>query len=176
MVNGDRRQREDNSIARSLNRPIPMIALVQRVKRASVNVGGEEVGRIGAGVLVVLGVHRDDAPADAHWLADKVAALRIFDDDQGRMNVSLPDVEGEAMVVSQFTLYGDTSRGNRPSYTGAAPPTTAEPIYEHFVHRMETVLGRPIATGRFRAMMEVSLVNDGPMTLWLEREPSGTGG
>jgi D-tyrosyl-tRNA(Tyr) deacylase len=150
-----------------------MVALVQRVREASVSVDGEVVGAIGAGVLVLLGVHRADSPAEADWLSDKVAALRIFDDPEGRMNLSLRDTAGAALVVSQFTLYGDTSRGNRPSYSDAAPPELAEPLYGHFVRRLEAALGRPVATGRFRAMMDVALVNDGPVTLWIERPPSG---
>jgi D-tyrosyl-tRNA(Tyr) deacylase len=153
-----------------------MIALLQRVREASVRVEGEVVGSIGAGALVLLGVHRADSAAEADWLADKVAALRVFDDDDGRMNRSLVDAGGEALVVSQFTLYGDARRGNRPSYSDAAPPEIAEPLYEHFVRRLEVDLGRPVATGRFGAAMEVALVNDGPVTLWLQRRPDGKGG
>jgi D-tyrosyl-tRNA(Tyr) deacylase len=150
-----------------------MLLLFQRVRSASVTVDGEVVGAIGAGALMLLGVHREDSPADAEWLADKAAALRVFADAAGRMNLSLADTGGDALVVSQFTLYGDASRGNRPSYSDAAPPELAEPLYEHFVRRLESALGRPVATGRFRAMMQVALVNDGPVTLLIERRPGG---
>ena len=108
--------------------------------------------------------------AEGDWLADKVAALRVFRDDEGRMNRSLVDVGGGALVVSQFTLAGDARKGTRPSYVRAARPETAEPLYHAFVDRLASVLGRPVATGRFGAMMEVALVNDGPVTLWIERE------
>jgi D-tyrosyl-tRNA(Tyr) deacylase len=148
-----------------------MVALVQRVREASVTVDGAVVGAIGAGVLVLLGVHRADTEAEAAWLAEKVAALRVFADDEGRMNRSLADAGGEALVVSQFTLYADTRKGNRPSYVAAAPPETAEPLYERFVVLLGQKLGRPVPTGRFGAMMDVALVNDGPVTLWIEREP-----
>lgn len=148
-----------------------MIALVQRVRHASVSVAGETVGAIGAGLLVLLGVHRDDAPADAAWLADRVAALRVFDDEEGRMNLSARDVAGEVLVVSQFTLYGDASRGNRPSYAAAAPQEIAEPLYLAFSLRLERALGRRVATGQFGAMMDVALVNDGPVTVIVERRP-----
>ena len=148
-----------------------MLVVFQRVRSASVTVDGEVVAAIGAGALILLGVHREDTPAEADWLADKAAALRVFDDDAGRMNLSLVDTRGDALVVSQFTLYGDAGRGNRPSYSEAAPPELAEPLYEHFVRRLESALGRPVATGRFRAMMQVALVNDGPVTLLIERRP-----
>ena len=153
-----------------------MIALVQRVREASVTVDREVVGQIGAGMLVLLGVHRADSRAEAEWLADKLAALRIFDDAEGRMNLSIRDTAGGALVVSQFTLYGDASRGNRPSYSEAAPPALGEALYDHFVRSLEAALGRPVATGRFRAMMNVALVNDGPVTLWIDRPPSGATG
>lgn len=147
-----------------------MIALVQRVREASVTVAGEPVGEIGAGLLVLLGVRRGDTPAEARWLADRVAALRVFSDDAGKMNLSLQDVAGEALVVSQFTLCADTRKGNRPSYIDAAPPELSEPLYLEFTERLREALGRPVATGRFGAMMDVALVNDGPVTLWLERD------
>lgn len=146
-----------------------MVALIQRVKQASVEVEGAVVGAIGKGFLILLGVHRDDTEADLEWLVRKCANLRIFPDDEGRMNRSLLDVQGEALVVSQFTLYGDASRGNRPSFTDSAPPEKAEPLYRRFVERLSQELGRPVPCGVFGAMMDVHLVNDGPVTLWVER-------
>ncbi len=137
-----------------------MRALVQRVSRASVDVDGERVAAIGAGLLVLLGVTHGDDEAEAGWLADKVRALRVFPDAEGRMNEPLGD--REVLCVSQFTLYGDTRRGNRPSYVAAAPPQVAEPLYEHFC----ALLGAK--RGVFGAMMAVELVNDGPVTLLLE--------
>jgi D-tyrosyl-tRNA(Tyr) deacylase len=136
-------------------------ALVQRVSRAAVRVDGELVGSIGAGMLVLLGVARDDDEAACDRLADKVAALRIFADDDGRMNEALGE-RREVLVVSQFTLYGDARKGNRPSYVAAARPEQAEPLYERFADRLGA------ARGVFGAMMEVDLVNDGPVTLMLE--------
>jgi D-tyrosyl-tRNA(Tyr) deacylase len=137
-----------------------MRALVQRVSRAAVTVGGERVAAIGPGLLVLLGVGHDDGPEDADRLADKVRALRIFADAYGRMNEPLGD--REVLCVSQFTLYADTRRGNRPSYVAAAPPQRAEPLYERFCARLGA------ARGRFGAIMSVELVNDGPMTLMIE--------
>jgi D-aminoacyl-tRNA deacylase len=137
-----------------------MRALAQRVTRASVSVGGERVAAIGPGLLVLLGVTHDDGPEKADRLADKVRALRVFPDAEGRMNEPLG--EREALCVSQFTLYGDTRRGNRPSYVAAAPPEQAEPLYERFCARLGA------ARGRFGAHMEVELVNDGPVTVLLE--------
>jgi len=136
-------------------------ALVQRVTRAAVRVDGETVGAIGAGMLVLLGVTHDDDEAVCDRLADKVAALRIFADEQGRMNEAL-GAEREVLVVSQFTLYGDARKGNRPSYVAAARPEQAEPLYERFADRLGA------ARGVFGAMMEVELVNDGPVTLMVE--------
>ena len=138
-----------------------MRALVQRVSRAAVRVDGETVGSIGAGMLVLLGVAQDDDEAVCDRLADKVAALRIFADDEGRMNEAL-GAEREVLVVSQFTLYGDARKGNRPSYIAAARPEQAEPLYERFADRLGA------ARGVFGAMMAVELVNDGPVTLMLE--------
>ena len=148
-----------------------MVALVQRVREASVTVDDEVVGAIGPGLLILLGVHRDDTAAERDWLARKCAHLRIFADDEELMNRSLKDVGGEALVVSQFTLYGSTARGNRPSFTDSAPPDVAEPLYEQFVDALADHLDAPVATGIFGAMMDVHLVNDGPVTLWVEREP-----
>jgi D-tyrosyl-tRNA(Tyr) deacylase len=135
-------------------------ALVQRVSRASVSVGGEVVSAIGSGLLVLLGVSVDDGPPEADRLADKVAALRVFPDAEGRMNEPLGD--RQVLCVSQFTLYGDTRRGNRPSYVTAAPAALAEPLYERFCERLGA------ARGVFGAQMDVELVNDGPVTLLLE--------
>ena len=146
-----------------------MIALVQRVSEASVVVDGQTVGEVGSGLLLLLGVHRTDTPAEAEWLARKTAALRVFPDETGRMNRSLLDTGGGALVVSQFTLYGDVQKGTRPSYVAAAPPDVAEPLYQRYVHTLEQHIGRPVPTGVFGAMMEVKLVNDGPVTLWVER-------
>ena len=137
-----------------------MRALVQRVTRASVSVDGAVVSEIGPGLLVLLGVTHDDADRDADWLADKVRALRIFPDLEGRMNEALG--HREVLCVSQFTLYGDARRGNRPSYVAAAPPEHAEPLYERFCERLGA------RRGVFGAMMAVELVNDGPVTLMLE--------
>lgn len=146
-----------------------MVALVQRVRSASVEVGGEVVGAIGPGMLILLGVHQTDTEAELDWLVRKCANLRIFPDEEGRMNRSVQQAGGEVLVVSQFTLYGDASRGNRPSFTASAPPEQAEPAYERFIARMAEELGRPVPSGVFGAMMDVHLVNDGPVTLWVEK-------
>ena len=149
-----------------------MIALVQRARSASVRVGGETVGEIGAGLLVLVGVLAGDTDAEARWLADKTARLRIFPDADGRMNRSLIDTGFEALVVSQFTLAGDVSRGTRPSFVRAAPPDEARTLYLAFVAHLEAALGRPVPTGRFGADMDVHLVGWGPVTIWLERTPT----
>src|SRR5918994_4419991 len=137
-------------------------ALVQRVSEASVTVGGEEMARIGSGLLVPLGVRRGDGEASADRIASKLLALRVFEDAEGKLNLSVGDVGGEVLVVSQFTLYGDARKGNRPSFVDAAPPEEAEPLYE----RVREALGAQ--GGVFGARMTVSLVNDGPVTLLLE--------
>lgn len=144
-----------------------MRAVVQRVTDARVEVAGQTVGEIGAGVLVLLGVARDDAHADADYLAEKIANLRVFDDDQGKMNRSLLESGGAMLAVSQFTLYGDTRKGRRPSFIEAAEPEKANALYEHFVARARA-LGVKVETGVFQAMMKVSLVNDGPVTIMLD--------
>jgi D-tyrosyl-tRNA(Tyr) deacylase len=144
-------------------------AVVQRVKRASVRVSGQTVGEIGAGLLVLLGVALEDKEADAEYLARKVLALRIFDDAAGRMNVAIGDVGGAALVVSQFTLYGDARGQNRPSYVRAARPEQAQRLYEHLVEKLRAA-GLRCETGRFQEMMEVELVNDGPVTILLDSE------
>jgi len=147
-----------------------MVALVQRVSEASVTVDGEVTGAIDAGLLVLLGVHEDDTEAESEWLARKCTRLRIFPDAEGRMDESVRDVNGNVLVVPQFTLYGDATQGNRPSFTAAASPGLAEDLYEHFVGALEEALGRTVPTGVFGAMMDVHLVNDGPVTLWVEKK------
>ena len=144
-----------------------MRAVIQRVKEASVSVETEEVGRIDQGILVLLGVGQDDGPGDAIYMAEKVVNLRIFADENGKMNRSLLDVGGGLLAVSQFPLWGDCRKGRRPSFITAAEPTKAEELYEVFVQHAGS-LGVTVATGRFQEMMEVSLVNDGPVTLLLD--------
>src|SRR5262245_50928597 len=141
-----------------------MRAVVQRVSRSAVRIAGEVVGEIGPGLLVLLGVAPDDTPARVRWLADKVVNLRIFADDEGKMNRSVLEAGGGVLIVSQFTLYGDVSRGRRPSFVGAAGPAVAVPLYEAFVAAVRGH-GVPVATGQFGADMAVELVNDGPVTL-----------
>jgi D-tyrosyl-tRNA(Tyr) deacylase len=144
-----------------------MRACVQRVSRASVTVEGNVVGEIGRGLVVLLGVAQGDEENDARYLADKIVGLRIFEDEQGKMNRSLLEAGGALLVVSQFTLLGDVRKGRRPSFTDAAPPDEANRLYEEFV-AAAAKLGAPIATGRFQAHMDVELVNDGPVTLLLD--------
>lgn len=144
-----------------------MRAVIQRVKQSSVTVGDETVGKIGSGLLVLLGVADRDQPADADFMAEKIANLRIFEDEQGKMNRSLIDIGGEMLVISQFTLLGDCRKGRRPSFTEAAGPDKANELYERFVRQVRKTSVQ-VATGRFRAMMEVSLINDGPVTLIVE--------
>ena len=144
-----------------------MRAVIQRVTRASVTVDDQIVGEIGNGLVVLLGVTHDDTKEDADYLASKIVAIRIFDDAEGRMNISLKDIDGGLLVVSQFTLYGDVRRGLRPSWSDAAPPEIAEPLYNYFVESSRKLLRR-VETGSFRKMMQVELVNDGPVTLLLD--------
>src|ERR1043165_458145 len=144
-----------------------MRAVVQRVTRASVTVQGETVGEIQNGLVVLLGVASDDTREDADYLAAKITALRIFDDAEGRMNVSVKDNDGGLLVVSQFTLYGDVRRGLRPSWSDAAAPEIAEPLYDYFVESSRKLLAR-VETGSFRKTMQVQLVNDGPVTILLD--------
>ena len=144
-----------------------MRAVVQRVTRASVTVEGKIVGEIGKGLVVLLGVRTDDSEKDAVYLADRTCALRVFDDQDGRMNLSVKNIEGGILVISQFTLYGDVRRGLRPSWTEAALPEIAEPLYERFVAQCRTHVDQ-VATGSFRKMMQVELVNDGPVTILLD--------
>jgi len=145
-----------------------MRAVLQRVTSASVEVAGEMVGAIGRGLLVLVGKEDADTAEDIEWLAAKIVNLRIFADDTGTMNRSVIDIGGELLVVSQFTLFASTRKGTRPSWHRAARPETAIPLYEALVRRLGELLGRPVATGRFGAMMQVALVNDGPVTLLLD--------
>jgi D-tyrosyl-tRNA(Tyr) deacylase len=144
-----------------------MRAIVQRVSEAAVRVNGQVAGAIGRGLLVLLGIAPTDGEAEAAFLARKIAGLRIFEDEAGKMNLSLGDVQGAVLAVSQFTLYGDLRKGRRPSFTDAAPPEQAEPLYERFCSLLAKE-GVPVARGVFQAHMAVALVNDGPVTLWLD--------
>ena len=146
-----------------------MRAVVQRVSRAAVRVDGETVGAIGRGFVVLAGFAPTDAEPALAWMAEKLAGLRVFGDAEGKMNLGIADVDGAMLVVSQFTLYGDASKGRRPSFIGAAPPEQADALYGRFVALLRE-RGVRVETGRFRAMMDVELVNDGPVTLLLERE------
>ena len=145
-----------------------MKAVVQRVSRACVKVDNQTVGEIGAGLLVLLGVGKDDAEADADWMVNKLIALRIFPDDAKNMNRSVTDISGGILVVSQFTLYGDARKGTRPSFTDAMPPADAEQFYNGFMAKLRAATSLKIAEGRFAAMMDVELVNDGPVTIILD--------
>ena len=144
-----------------------MRVVLQRVSRASVRIDETVTGEIGAGLVLLLGIAKNDTPRDVEYVVDKCAGLRIFGDENGKMNRSLMDVGGEVLMISQFTLFGDTRKGRRPSFEGAAPPEHAEPLYELAVERLKEK-GIRVATGRFGAFMEVSLVNDGPVTLTVE--------
>ncbi|HYA23912.1 MAG TPA: D-aminoacyl-tRNA deacylase [Terriglobales bacterium] len=144
-----------------------MRAVVQRVSRAQVTVNAEVVGKIGRGLLVLLGVAREDTEKDADYLADKIGGLRIFEDENGKMNLDVAAIDGAVLVVSQFTLYGDVRRGKRPSFDDAAAPERARQLYEYFVERIRAA-GLGCQTGRFQEMMQVELVNDGPVTILLD--------
>ncbi len=146
-----------------------MRAVVQRVSEASVTINGAPHAQIGRGYVILLGIRAGDTPEAAVFLAEKCASLRVFEDEEGKMNLSLNDVNGQVLVVSQFTLYGNAQKGNRPSFSDAARPEEAEPLYDLFVQRMKSLLGPDrVATGMFRAMMQVKLVNDGPVTILIE--------
>ena len=147
-----------------------MRAVVQRVSKASVTVEGELKGTIGQGLVVLLGIERSDTEADLEWLANKVPQLRIFEDGEGKMNLDVLAVEGEMAIVSQFTLFGNVRKGTRPSFNRSAAPDFAIPIYEAFIAKMEDRLGKPVVTGEFGAMMEIDLVNDGPVTLVIDSQ------
>ena len=144
-----------------------MRAVIQRVSSASVTVATQITGKIGPGLLVLLGVHHDDGDREIRWMADKISTLRIFEDEQGKMNHSLLDTGGAMLIVSQFTLYGDCRKGRRPGYSAAAPPERANTLYEAFIARIGA-MGIETASGKFQEHMEVNLVNDGPVTLLLD--------
>lgn len=146
-----------------------MRAVIQRTTEASVSVGDEETGSIGPGLVVLLGIQATDGAKEIQWMADKIINLRIFEDDEGKMNRSLAETGGEMLIVSQFTLYGDCRKGRRPGYSSAAPPAVAEPLYEKFVEEIKA-RGLRAATGTFQASMQVRLVNDGPVTLLLDSD------
>ena len=146
-----------------------MRAVVQRVTRGGVTVDDRVTGEIGKGLVVLLGIAKDDTKSEADYLASKIVALRIFDDEAGKMNLSVKDVGGGLLVVSQFTLYGDVRRGLRPSWSDAAPPEIAEPLYDYFVETSRKLI-QPVETGSFRASMQVELVNDGPVTLLIDSD------
>lgn len=145
-----------------------MRAVVQRVKEASVTIDDQIFSEIKKGLLVLLGVEENDSEQDAEVLAGKISRLRIFDDAQGVMNLSVKEIGGEILTVSQFTLHASTKKGNRPSYIKAAKPEKAVPLYEHFIDCLQTETGKEIKTGKFRAMMDVSLINDGPVTIIID--------
>ncbi|MFO1386756.1 MAG: D-aminoacyl-tRNA deacylase [Chitinivorax sp.] len=145
-----------------------MRVLLQRVSQAAVNVEGEVVGQIGQGLLALVGIEADDTPADIDWLCRKIVALRIFNDDAGKMNRSVLDIDGNILAISQFTLHASTKKGTRPSYSRAARPDFAQPMYHAFLEALSTALGKPVQQGIFGADMQVSLVNDGPVTIWLD--------
>ncbi|MCL4149292.1 UNVERIFIED_CONTAM: hypothetical protein GTU68_056880 [Idotea baltica] len=145
-----------------------MIAVIQKVTEASVDIENQTVGRIGLGVMILLGIEDIDGEEDIMWLSRKIVNMRIFDDADGVMNDSLLDVGGDILLVSQFTLHASTKKGNRPSYIKAAKPDIAIPIYEKFISKIEADLGKPIQTGKFGAMMQVSLCNDGPVTIIID--------
>jgi D-aminoacyl-tRNA deacylase len=145
-----------------------MRAVIQRVRRASVTIGNVLKSEIGSGLLVLAGIGDEDDNNDVEWLANKIIQLRIFNDSNGVMNLSVLETGGSIMVISQFTLHAKTKKGNRPSYIKAAPPETAIPLYESFVKRISELTGKEIATGKFGAMMEIGLVNDGPVTIIID--------
>lgn len=145
-----------------------MRVLLQRVSEASVAIGGEKVSGIGVGFLILLGVGAGDDETDIAWLCGKISRMRVFPDGEGKMNRSLLDTGGEALVVSQFTLHASTKKGNRPSFLAASPPDISEPLYETFCDALSSEIGKPVARGVFGADMQVSLTNDGPVTLWLD--------
>jgi D-tyrosyl-tRNA(Tyr) deacylase len=145
-----------------------MRALIQRVRYAAVEIDGQEWSRIGAGLLVLVGIEHDDSQEDSEWLSGKIAAMRLFADELGKMNRSVIDIEGELLVVSQFTLHASTKKGNRPSFLRAAAPAQAEPMYEQFCRHLQQLTGRTVKQGRFGADMQISLCNDGPVTIGID--------
>ena len=147
---------------------LSMRALIQRVAHAAVMIGRLEKSAIGPGLLILLGIEAADDATDGDWIAKKIAAMRIFSDDEGRMNRSVQEIGGEMLVVSQFTLFASTKKGNRPSFIQAAKPETAIPLYEHFIENLRRESGCPVQTGEVGADMQVALINDGPVTIWLD--------
>lgn len=145
-----------------------MRALVQRVSEASVTISGSVRSAIGKGLMILVGIENTDNLEDIDWLVNKLSGLRIFEDGEGVMNLSVKDIGGEALVVSQFTLHARVKKGFRPSYIDAAPPAVSIPLYEQFVAALAAELGKPVATGEFGAMMQVALINDGPVTIWID--------
>lgn len=145
-----------------------MRVVLQRVSKASVAIDREIVSEIGRGLLILVGIEDEDTQEDIDWLAAKIIQLRIFDDEKGVMNLSVKDINGDILIVSQFTLHANTKKGNRPSYIRASKPGFAIPMYEKFVDAIENTLGRKVGTGRFGAMMEVALINDGPVTIIID--------
>ena len=145
-----------------------MRAVIQRVSHASVEIDKKIKGQIERGLLLLVGICPDDTEEDLKWLASKIAQLRIFSDENDKMNLSVQDVQGHILVISQFTLFASTKKGNRPSYTNAAPPAIAIPLYERFVTILEGIIGKPVQTGEFGADMKVSLLNDGPVTIVID--------
>ena len=145
-----------------------MRALIQRVTEASISIESEPYSKIGTGLLILLGIESDDTEEDVLWLTGKVAKIRIFDDGAGQMNLSLSDICGEVLVASQFTHHANTKKGNRPSFIRAARPEHAIPLYEKFISAIEKEIGKTVSTGKFGASMQVSLTNDGPVTIWID--------
>jgi D-tyrosyl-tRNA(Tyr) deacylase len=145
-----------------------MRVVIQRVKRASVTIGGKIYSQIDTGLMVLVGFEAADSEEDISWMTKKLLGIRIFDDDNGIMNRSVLDVEGDILIISQFTLHARTKKGNRPSYISAAPPEIAIPLYEKFIAKIESGLGKPVATGVFGAEMQVELINDGPVTITID--------
>ncbi len=145
-----------------------MIVVIQRVSAASVHIDGELKGKIEKGLMILLGIAREDQREDIEWLVKKIVNLRVFSDEANKMNLSVKDIEGQILLVSQFTLHASTKKGNRPSFIEAAPPEQAIPLYEQFIKQLEEALGNELATGEFGADMQVSLVNDGPVTIIID--------
>ena len=145
-----------------------MRALIQRVKKASVTIEGKIYSEINQGLLILIGIEAEDTQEDIDWLASKIAKMRIFSDENDAMNLSVQDVEGECLVVSQFTLHASTKKGNRPSFIKAARPEIAIPLYEEFILQLENITNKNVKTGSFGAMMDVCLINDGPVTIWID--------
>ena len=145
-----------------------MRAVIQKVSYASITIDRDQTKRMGPGLVLLLGIEESDGPSDIEWLSGKISRLRIFDDEQGIMNLSIQDVNGDIMIVSQFTLHASTKKGNRPSYIKAASPEKAIPLYKSFIEQMQQELGKPVVTGKFGAYMQVNLCNDGPVTISID--------